>query len=131
MASDKFMMEYSLILERKQMYVDNMKGVLSSSMPDEDKKNVLIVFCRKVNELIMDARKIYYDTKSSNREVEFEKSKQVLKDCIALQSKIYENVINLETNSEMAIRYGIGIKSNDGLIEKISNEYISSVEKTK
>ena len=131
MASEKFMTEYSEILRKRQMYSDNMKDVLNGTMEDEKKKKVLVLFLRRVNDLILDSRKIYYDTKSSYREVEFEKSKQVFKDCLELQNKIYEHLMDLETSNEMSLRYSIAIRKNNSLIFEISNDFIKNEEKTK
>lgn len=129
MASEKFMIEYSEILRKKLMYSDNMKDVLNGTMEDEEKKKVLVLFLVRVNDLILDSRKIYYDTKSSNREVEFEKSKQVFKDCLELQNKIYEHLIDLETNNEMVLRYSIATRKNISLSFEISNDIIKNEEK--
>ena len=80
--------------------------------------------------MILDARKIYYDTKSSNREVEFEQSKQVFAECLKLQNVVYENLsaIDEQYHRALAFRYDSAIRTNNNLIYKISQEFVVSNE---
>ena len=126
MANEKFDKEYSAILMKKQHYMRNLRDIVNSSIKDEEKKKILFLFVKKINDLILDAKKIYHDTKSSNREVEFEQSKQVYVDCLKLQNLVFENLCFIEEQYDraLAFRYDSAILTNNNLINKISQEFV-------
>ena len=131
MASEKFIIEYSEILRKEKIYKDEIKELVCGSMENQEKKKALILLLRKVNDLILDARKIFYDTRSSNRELEFAQSKKSFSDCMEIQNEVYNHLIDYETDEEMNLRYSLAIRENYILCNRMNKETIKHTENIK
>ena len=128
MAGKKLLLKYDEIQRMLISLKTKVADIIKNNASDEEKKSGLCAITKNANDLILDAKKIYYDAKSTKNESDFELTKYLLIKCVQFTNEIYSNMVSIVEKDEpfMAFRYDGVMRVNDNYIAQLKNEKIET-----
>lgn len=129
MANEKMDLKLKIVQNQLESTTKYANNLCKNTMLDQDKRSALTVVARNLNDLILDARGVFFDAKKSKQASLFEKSKDALIDCVLLQNKVYKALIEIVEKTEpfLAFRFDGVIMANNNYIRRIREEKIEHI----